>query len=98
MNRKKPLRKLKMLSPKRQSLINYFSESDPTEGQGDASNDGLSFVLMQLGQPVTFARRVLTLAERKHSQIEKELLAQVFGMEHNHHYVHGRFPGQITNH
>ena len=46
MNRNKSLRKLKMLSPKRQSLIKYFSESDPTEGQGDASNDGLGFVLM----------------------------------------------------
>ena len=41
---------------------------------------------MQLGQPVTFASRALTLAERKYSQIWKELLAQVFGMDHNHHH------------
>ena len=45
---------------------------------------------MQYGQPVTFASRALTPAERGYSQIEKELLAQVFGMEHNHNYVYGR--------
>ena len=37
-------------------------------------------------QPVTFASRALTPAEQKSSQVEKELLAQVFGMEHNDHY------------
>ena len=71
-------------------VLKYFSESDPTEGQGDASQNGLGFVSMQHGQPVTFASTALTLVERKYSQIEKELLAQVFGMEHNHHYVYGR--------
>ena len=45
---------------------------------------------MQLGQPVTFASRAPTLAERKYSQIRKELLAQVFGMDHNHHHVYVR--------
>ena len=52
-----------MLSPKRQSLIKYFSKSGPTEGQGDVSNDGLGFVLMQLGQPVTL--------EEEHSHWQK---------------------------
>ena len=48
----------------------------------------LAFVLRQLGQPVTFASRASTLEERKYSQIRKELLAQVFSMEHNHHHVY----------
>ena len=39
-------------------------------------------------QPVTFASRAPTLAERRYSQIWKKLLAQVFGMEHNHHHVY----------
>jgi len=65
----------------------FFQQKYPTEGQGDGSKDGLGFVLMQQGQPVTFASRALTPAEQKYSQVEKELLAQVFGMEHNHHYV-----------
>ena len=45
---------------------------------------------MQLGQPVTFASRAPTLAERKYSQIWKELLAPVFGVDHNHHHVYVR--------
>ena len=45
---------------------------------------------MQLGQPVTFASRAPTLSERKYSQIRKKLLAQVFGMEDNHHHVYVR--------
>ena len=43
---------------------------------------------MQLAQPVIFACRAPTLAERKYTQIRKKLLAQVFDMEHNHHHVY----------
>ena len=46
--------------------------------------------MMQLDQPVTFASRAPTLSEKKYSQIRKELLAQVFGMEDNHHHVYVR--------
>ena len=56
-------------------VLKYFGENDPPEGQRDASQDGLGFVLMQYGQPITFASRALTPAETRYSQIEKELLA-----------------------
>ena len=39
---------------------------------------------------MTYNSRALTLAEQNYSQIEKELLAQVYGPEHNHQYVFGR--------
>ena len=68
-------------------VLKYVSKSDPTEGQRDACQHGLEFVLLQPGQPVTSASRALTSVEHKYSQIEKELLAQVLGMEHNHQYV-----------
>ena len=73
-------------------VLKYFSPEAQTEGQGDASQNGLGFVLLQEGQPVTYASRALTPAEKRYSQIEKELLAQVFGLEHmyNHHYTFGR--------
>ena len=79
-------------------VLRYFNESDPTECQGDASQGGLGFVVMQCGQPVTFASRALTPAERRYSQIEKEFLAHVFGMEHNHNYVYGRKVTLWTDH
>ena len=71
-------------------VLKYFSPQAQTEGQGDTSQNGLGFVLMQEGQPVTYASRALTPTEQRYSQIEKELLAQVFGLEHNHHYTFGR--------
>ncbi len=79
-------------------LLKYFNPSDPTEGQGDASSTGLGFVLTQNDQPVTFASRALTPAETRYSQIEKELLALVFGLEHNHQYVYGRKITLWTDH
>ena len=54
------------------------------------SQDGLGFVLTQEGQQVTSANRALTPAEQRYSQIEKELLAQVFGLEYYPHYTFGR--------
>ncbi|MCV6574480.1 MAG: RNase H-like domain-containing protein, partial [Cohaesibacter sp.] len=60
-------------------VLKYFNPQAQTEGQGDASQNSLGFVLMQEGQPVTYASRALTPAEQRYSQIEKELLAQVLG-------------------
>ena len=66
----------------------YFNSNEPVEGQGDASANGIGFVLMQNGQPVSYSSRALTKSERNYSQIEKELLAQVLGVDHQ--YVYGR--------
>ncbi len=45
---------------------------------------------MQAGKPVAYASRALTTTEQNYAQIEKELLAIVFGMERFHHYAYGR--------
>ena len=45
---------------------------------------------MQNGQPVTYSSRALTASEKNYYQIEKELLARVFGVERNNQYVYGR--------
>lgn len=79
-------------------VLKYFNPSELTEGQGDASANGLGFALLQGGQPVTYASRALTPVEQRYSQIEKELLARVFGLEHNHQYVYGRHVVLWTDH
>ena len=81
-------------------ILKYFDHKAATEGQVDASSKGLGFVLMQEGCPVSYASRALTPAEQNYSQIEKELLAQVFGVKHHHSYVYGKrlHFGRITNH
>ena len=70
-------------------VLRYFNSAEPVEGQGDASSSGIGFVLMQNGQPVSYSSRALTASEKNYSQIEKELLAQVLGVERNHHFVYG---------
>ena len=70
-------------------VFKFFTPTAPTEGEGHASEKGISFVLMQQGQPVTHAIGALTKAEPNYSKNE-ELLTQVFGMEKNHQYLYGR--------
>ena len=79
-------------------VLKYFDPACPTEGQGDASQAGLGFALLQNGQPVAYASRALTEAEKRYSQIEKELLAQVFGLERHHEFVYGREITLWTDH
>ena len=45
---------------------------------------------MQNGQPLAYALRSPTPAESKYVQIEKELLARVFGVEKFESYVYGK--------
>ena len=45
---------------------------------------------MQNDQPIAYASRALTKTEQNYAQIEKELLAVVFGMEKFHQYTYGR--------
>ena len=70
-------------------VLRYFNSAETVEGQGDASSSGIGFVLMQNGQPVSYSSRAVTASEKNYSQIEKELLAQVFRVERNHHFVYG---------
>ena len=78
--------------------LKYFDSSKPTEGSGDASSQGLGFVLTQEDHPVTYASRALTQTEQRYLQIEKELLTQVLGLEQNHQYVYGRKVILYTDH
>ena len=56
----------------------------------DASQFGLGAVLLQEGQPIAYASRSLTDTECRYAQIEKELLAVVFGLEKFNQYVYGK--------
>lgn len=71
-------------------VLKYFDDKASTVLQCDASSTGLGACLMQNDHPVAYSSRALTKTECNYAQIEKELLAIVFGMEKFEHYVYGR--------
>ena len=64
----------------------------------DASPLGVGAVLLQNGQPIEFASRTLTETQRRYAQIEKELLAVLFGLQRFHQYVYGQTVIGETDH
>ena len=57
--------------------------------QVDASSTGLSAALIQGNQPVAYASEALIPTQQKYAQIEKELLAVVFGCAKLAEYIVG---------
>ena len=74
----------------RDPVLRYFDVSKPVTVSCDASQSGLGSVLLQDNKPVAYASRSMTDAETRYAQIEKELLAVLFGMERFHQYTYGR--------
>ena len=70
--------------------LRYYNLADEVTIQCDASPSGLGAALMQNGQPVAYASRVLTPSETRYAQIKKELLASVFACDRFKAYIYGR--------
>ena len=71
-------------------VLAFFDERQDTSLQCDASQTALGAAPLQNGRPVAYTSRALSAAECNYTQIEKELLAVVFGMEHFDHFTYGR--------
>ena len=62
----------------------YFDNNKETVLNVDASGTGLGAVIVQEGKPVTFGSKTLTTCERPYRNIERELLAIVWGAQKFH--------------
>ena len=72
------------------SSLQFYDPAKPLIVQVDASGTGLGAALIQDNGPIAFASKSLTGAETRYSNIEREMLAIIFGLERFHHYVYGR--------
>ena len=72
------------------ATLAYFDSSKPVIIQTDASKRGVGATLLQDGRPVAYASKSLTETESNYCNIEREMLAIVFGLERVHHYAYGR--------
>ncbi len=79
-------------------MLKYFDFNKDVMLSVDASAEGLGAVLLQEGQPVAFGSRSLTECQKRYAQIEKELLAIVYGCEKFHQYVYGKTVQVETDH
>ena len=71
-------------------MLAFFDERQQTVLQCDALKSALGAVLLQNDRSIAYASRVFTPAETNSSQIERELLAVLFGMELFDQYTFGR--------
>lgn len=79
-------------------VLQYFDPEGLVTVSVDASQKGLGAVLMQGKGPVAFASKLLSRTQQNYAQIEKELLAVVYGCERFHQYVYGRKVVVETDH
>ena len=78
--------------------MTYFDKDKDHIIQTNASKTGLGAVLLQEGQPIVYASRTLTETEKRYSNIERELLCVVFGLERLQNYTFGSSITVETNH
>ncbi|GFR03846.1 reverse transcriptase domain-containing protein [Trichonephila clavata] len=60
--------------------LKYFDKNKAVNVSVDASKNGLGAVLLQEGQPVAYGSVSLTQTQQRYAQIEKELMAVVYGV------------------
>ena len=75
----------------------YYDVKKPITLEVDTSMKGLGAALVQEEKPVAFASKTLTKTQANYSNIEREMLALVHGVERLHTYLYGR-SNQLRRH
>ena len=72
------------------TVLATFDPSKPVTVSVDSCQSGIGAVLLQDGRPIEYASAAMTNAQKNYAQIEKELLAIVYGCKKFHRYIWGR--------
>ena len=78
--------------------LQYFDGNKPVTIQVDSSMRGLGATLLQSKGPVEYRSKLLSETERRYSNIEREMLSIVYGLEKFHYYAYGRHVTIETDH
>ena len=74
----------------RAPILEYYDAKNSLMLQVDGSSTGLGAALIQEDRPIAYAAKALTPIQERYAQIEKELLAVVFGCAKFAEYIVGR--------
>ena len=80
------------------ACLRYYDRNDDINLEVDASQKGLGCALIQKGKPVAFGSKTLTDCQSRYSNIEREMLAVVYGIQRYHTYLYARPFTVITDH
>lgn len=90
-------KKLKsMITP--DACLAYYDPTSILYLEVDASQKGLGVALTQDGKPVAFASKTLNECQSRYSNIEREMLAIVHGIQRYHTYLYGKPFVVVTDH
>ena len=78
--------------------LQYFDPQKEIVIECDASQKGLSACLLQDGKPVNFSSRSLIDAETRYCNLEREMLAVAWAVNHYRQYVYGRRFKIVSDH
>ena len=73
-----------------ETTLGYYDPTKEIILQANASTTGLGAILLQDQKPIALASKTLTDTESRYANIERELLAVVYGCERFHTYLFGR--------
>ncbi|XP_033126376.1 uncharacterized protein LOC117124300 [Anneissia japonica] len=73
-----------------EACLQYYNPNKATILEVDASQKGLGACILQNGKAVAFASKSLSPAQANYSNIERETLALVFGINRFHTYLFGK--------
>lgn len=66
------------------ACLKYYVASTPLTLEVDASQKGIGLALVQNNRPIAFGSKTLTDCQSRYSNIEREMLAIVYGMQRYH--------------
>lgn len=77
-------------------VLQFYDKRKPITLSVDSF--GMGAVILQDGKPVAYASKSLSETQQRYAQIEKEMLAIVFGCQRFHQYLYGKEFLVETNH
>uniref|UniRef100_A0A8C2EQ68 Gypsy retrotransposon integrase-like protein 1 n=1 Tax=Cyprinus carpio TaxID=7962 RepID=A0A8C2EQ68_CYPCA len=80
------------------ACLKYYNPAATLTLEVDASQKGIGVALVQDNRPIAFGSKTLTECQSRYSNIEREMLAIVYGMQRYHIYLYGKSFVVVTDH